>query len=254
MVMKHSRLDPETARCDAILVVQCRIDAMRWLQEELSECRKKFELVIHPIAEGKARSNEGVGDANQPTSSKDRHLLHDPFHSTPRKAIQGDVSIGFNSLSLPILVTEYKKKDNSGIFKAMNQCRIYLVSAVRFLEALNITDQPVFGLVTKGAEGSILMAWLSGETKKIYIIDRNVKTFDLTNPLDAFQFATILVRLSKHAQELKTKFEDEHYQSVLREIFKSGIPQWSKRFQNTEVKVMQSQDISQSTVDVVVKN
>ncbi|KAL4061991.1 hypothetical protein J3A83DRAFT_4114288, partial [Scleroderma citrinum] len=244
MVTQHSRLDPETARCDAILVVQCRIDTMQWLQVDLSKCRQKFDLIVHS-AEGKARSNDRVGATKaQPTSGEERHLLHDPFHFTPQKAIQGDPSIRFDSLSLPILIAEYKKKDDSGIFKAVNQCRIYLVSAVRFLEALGITDQPVFGLVTKGAEGSIFMAWLNGKTEKIYIIDRNVKTFDLTNPLDAFQFATILVRLSQHAQGLKTKFEDEDYQSTLREKFKSGIPQWSKRFQNMDVKAMQNEDIT----------
>ncbi|KAL4063391.1 hypothetical protein V8B97DRAFT_1992062 [Scleroderma yunnanense] len=255
MVAQHSRLDPETARCDAILVVQCRIDTMQWLQEVLSKCRQKFDLIVHPAAESKAHSNDRVGATKaQPTSDEERHLIHDPFHFTPQKAIQGDPSIRFDSLSLPILIAEYKKKDDSGIFKAMNQCRIYLVSAVRFLEALGITDQPVFGLVTKGAEGSILMAWLSGKTEKIYIIDRNVKTFDLTNPLDAFQFATILVRLSQHAQDLKTKFEDEVYQSTLRAKFKFGIPQWSKRFQNMDVKAMQNEDITRSTADVVIKN
>ncbi|KAL4066242.1 hypothetical protein V8B97DRAFT_1981379 [Scleroderma yunnanense] len=254
MVTQHSRLDPETARCDAILVVQCRIDTMQWLQVDLSKCRQKFDLIVHS-AEGKARSNDRVGATKaQPTSGEERHLLHDPFHFTPQKAIQGDPSIRFDSLSLPILIAEYKKKDDSGIFKAVNQCRIYLVSAVRFLEALGITDQPVFGLVTKGAEGSIFMAWLNGKTEKIYIIDRNVKTFDLTNPLDAFQFATILVRLSQHAQGLKTKFEDEDYQSTLREKFKSGIPQWSKRFQNMDVKAMQNEDITRSMADVVIKN
>ncbi|KAL4061822.1 hypothetical protein J3A83DRAFT_4115705, partial [Scleroderma citrinum] len=245
MVAKHSRLDPETARCDAILVVQCRIDTMQWLQEVLSKCRQKFDLIVHPAAESKAHSNDRVGATKaQPTSDEERHLIHDPFHFTPQKAIQGDPSIRSDSISLPILIAEYKKKDGSGIFKAMNQCRIYLVSALRFLEALGITGQPVFGLVTKGAEGSILMAWLSGKTEKIYIIDRNVKTFDLTNPLDAFQFATILVRLSQHAQGLKTKFEDEDYQSTLRAKFKSGIPQWSKRFQNMDVKAMQNEDIT----------
>ncbi|KAL4066229.1 hypothetical protein V8B97DRAFT_1981308, partial [Scleroderma yunnanense] len=255
MITQHSRLNPETARCDAILVVQCRIDTMQWLQEVLSKCRQKFDLIVHPAAEGKAHSNHRVSATKvQSTSGEERHLLHDPFHFTPQKAIQGDPSIRFDSLSLPILIAEYKKKDDSGIFKAMNQCRIYLVSALRFLEALGITGQPVFGLVTKGAEGSILMAWLSGKTEKIYIIDRNVKTFDLTNPLDAFQFATILVRLSQHAQDLKTKFEDEVYQSTLRAKFKFGIPQWSKRFQNMDVKAMQNQDITRSTVDVVIKN
>ncbi|KAL4063323.1 hypothetical protein J3A83DRAFT_4106855, partial [Scleroderma citrinum] len=245
MVAKHSRLDPETARCDAILVVQCRIDTMQWLQEVLSKCRQKFDLIVHPAAESKAHSNDRVGATKaQPTSDEERHLIHDPFHFTPQKAIQGDPSIRSDSISLPILIAEYKKKDDSGIFKAMNQCRIYLVSALRFLEALGITGQPVFGLVTKGAEGSILMAWLSGKTEKIYIMDRNVRTFDLTNPLDAFQFATILVRLSQHAQGLKTKFEDEDSQSTLRAKFKSGIPHWSKRFQNMDVKAMQNEDIT----------
>ncbi|OJA12721.1 hypothetical protein AZE42_02880, partial [Rhizopogon vesiculosus] len=45
-------------------------------------------------------------------------------------------------LLLPVLLAEYKKKDQSTIAKAMNQMRTYLVSAVRFLAALDITEQP----------------------------------------------------------------------------------------------------------------
>jgi hypothetical protein len=64
-----------------------------------------------------------------------------------------------DELLLPVLFAEYKRRDASAISTAINQMRIYQVSAVTFLSALGITDQPVFGLIVNGTLGAITMAW-----------------------------------------------------------------------------------------------
>jgi len=48
-------------------------------------------------------------------------------------------------------------------------------------------------------------------------MERNAKTFDIGNPLEAYQFATFLVRLARHSAELQRQFErvkDEVYQDT----------------------------------------
>lgn len=65
-----------------------------------------------------------------------------------------------DALLLPELIVEYKKRDETAT-KALNQSRMYLVSGVQFLAALGIKDHPVFGLVTSGPKGGIIMAWHS---------------------------------------------------------------------------------------------
>ncbi|KIK33991.1 hypothetical protein CY34DRAFT_52627, partial [Suillus luteus UH-Slu-Lm8-n1] len=69
----------------------------------------------------------------------------------------------------------------------------YQVSAVTFLSALGITDQPVFGLVVDGTLGAITMAWKTND--QIYVMERNVRYYEIRDPLQALQFVSILLRL-----------------------------------------------------------
>ncbi|KAF7371662.1 hypothetical protein MVEN_00022200 [Mycena venus] len=105
-------------------------------------------------------------------------------------------------LLLPHVVVEYKKpSDTAG--KALNRGRMYLVSIVSFYVALGIEDRPFFCLVTAGKVGVLLMAWKSSKQKKTYLMERNVMKFDISSPVQAFHFATILLRLRDDQEELK---------------------------------------------------
>ena len=58
---------------------------------------------------------------------------------------------------LPVLLTEYKKSGpGDELFKGINQLRMYLVAAVKFLHAIGVDDFPVFGLFTTGHLGIVL--------------------------------------------------------------------------------------------------
>ena len=52
-------------------------------------------------------------------------------------------------LELPILIVEYKK-DSDNLMKGTNKLRMYLTASVKFLQAVGITNIPVYGVQTDG--------------------------------------------------------------------------------------------------------
>ena len=135
------------------------------------------------------------------------------------------VSFDGNTLFLSCFVVEYKKWTDDAT-KALNQERTYLVSVVTHLATLGIKGFPVFGLVTSGQVGGVLMAWKSEVNdvrvlttffhtvpvlicvpQKINIIERNIRTYNLTSPIQAFHFASFLLRLREHTDTLKGLFD-----------------------------------------------
>ena len=163
-------------------------------------------------------------------------------------------------LLLSGFVVEYKKwNDNAA--KALNQERTYLVSAVSHLATLGIKGFAVFGLITAGQVGGIAMAWQSkvddvcplviffmlhiltiySPLKKIYIIERNIRTFNLSSPIQAFQFASFLIRLREHTDTLKELFDKGDF---LRKAEKGELSKWTMDAQVA--------DMSSEVVPVVV--
>lgn len=64
-------------------------------------------------------------------------------------------------LFFPLLFCEYKRKNYENVATAFRQAQMDCISGVESLRALGITDFPVYGLVTTGSRGSIMMAWHS---------------------------------------------------------------------------------------------
>jgi len=63
----------------------------------------------------------------------------------------------------PFLYVENKRATKS-LHQALHQCQMYCIFGVEFLAALGITDFPVFGVITAGTEGEIIMAWKSSKS------------------------------------------------------------------------------------------
>jgi hypothetical protein len=63
----------------------------------------------------------------------------------------------------PFLFVENKRATKS-LHQALHQCQMYCIFGVEFLAALGITDFPVFGVITAGTEGEIIMAWKSSKS------------------------------------------------------------------------------------------
>ncbi|KAH7923387.1 hypothetical protein BV22DRAFT_1093049 [Leucogyrophana mollusca] len=128
-------------------------------------------------------------------------------------------------LLLPVLVAEYKKKSASTVFQSMNQTRIYCVSSLKFLEAIGITNQPIFGLVVSGTKGVLWLAWSNGQ--KTFIMERNVRQYDLQDPLQTFQLAIFLSRLSRHGAQLQATVRAKQGEIIDRAKV-VALPAWSK--------------------------
>lgn len=86
------------------------------------------------------------------------------------------------------------------------------MSAVAFLSALGITNQPVFGLIVSGPHGAITIAWKNDENT--YVMDRNVRHYDITDLFQALQFVLVLPRLAHHGK----KFHDLFQENALKQL------------------------------------
>ncbi|OJA16885.1 hypothetical protein AZE42_08501 [Rhizopogon vesiculosus] len=267
-IVDHSRMEPVTGTSDAVLVVPCSravtamlecIDGSKDTQVEFLKTfilvhgkPDKQDVTLTPptnerlqvpsasflaSASGHQKKQEGKAPL-QATSShmperqqkkeqkvllQNMYLVH-PDHGQENALLDASGQ----DLLLPVLLAEYKKKDQSTIAKAMNQMRTYLVSALRFLAALDITEQPVFGLVVNGRLGAVAVAWQKNE--KIYIMERNVRHYDISDPLQAFQFVSVLLRLARHGLALRARLEQTK-DTVYKRFLESG---WSKLAQIKE--------------------
>ncbi|KAJ7757724.1 hypothetical protein DFH07DRAFT_458131 [Mycena maculata] len=173
-----------------------------------------------------AKPPSGKGQKSTPGSTEEIPLhvlrindkqLENPFAAAtpepppvPQNGLPAlDLTLFKGHLLLPHVTAEYKKHAHSES-KALNQGRVYLISVVSFYAALGIVDRPFYSLVTAGNRGAILMAWKSTKEKitdnrepQIYIMERNVCMMDISNPLEAFHFATVLIRLREDQKTLR---------------------------------------------------
>jgi hypothetical protein len=61
----------------------------------------------------------------------------------------------------------------------------------------------------------------------MYIIERNIRTFNLSSPIEAFQFASFLIRLREHTDTLKDLFEKKK-EEFLKKAERGELPKWTK--------------------------
>ncbi|KAF7790836.1 hypothetical protein EIP86_001793 [Pleurotus ostreatoroseus] len=118
---------------------------------------------------------------------------------------------------LPQLSVEYKCPSDDET-KALNQCRMYVSAAVESSTTMGIIKYPMFTLAVHGTRAALLMGWRSSDGAT-YIVERNVRKFDLLQPLQAFHLATIVLRLKARDVELKELYtkDCEDYRKKLQE-------------------------------------
>jgi hypothetical protein len=184
IVKKRASAEPDTGKCDAILVTPGSVGA--------TEIPVAFNLVKRSQSTDKKTSSDdkdkqsedkgpsGTGSFLSPPPTTIPPLSHSSpltleqisLLDNPLGVVRSESSsacalempdlpvIDSEALLLPELLVEHKKRTDRQT-KALNQDRVYLVSAVKFLAATGIKGHPIFGLVTSGTIGSVIMAWHS---------------------------------------------------------------------------------------------
>ena len=70
--------------------------------------------------------------------------------------------------------------------------------------------------------------------QKIYVMERNIRTFDLSSPLQAFHFATFLVRLRARSKDVQELFREQQA-SLMTKVKKGELKKWTKKAQFKEL-------------------
>ncbi|KAK0476871.1 hypothetical protein IW261DRAFT_1609510 [Armillaria novae-zelandiae] len=141
-----------------------------------------------------------------------------------------DITALVAKLLLAVLVVEYKKRTQT-YAKALVQAKMSLEASVRFLASLGVTKQAVFALATDGVHGAVLMGWCSSDSERVYIVERNVRTFDISQPIEVYHFVTVLLRLRKYGD---TTLKDAVESALKAKDFKPRT--WSKTAQFDRMK------------------
>ncbi|KAG7439471.1 uncharacterized protein BT62DRAFT_976861 [Guyanagaster necrorhizus] len=136
-----------------------------------------------------------------------------------------DVKELLTKLLLAVLVAEYKKPTQT-YAKAVVQAKMYAEASVRYLASLGVTKQAVFALATDGVEGAVLMAWCSSDSETVYIVERNVQTFNISSPIEVYHFVTVLLRLREYGD---TALKDAVLKALEADEFRQKS--WSKTAQ-----------------------
>ncbi|KAJ7241035.1 hypothetical protein B0H12DRAFT_1326317 [Mycena haematopus] len=214
-VNNHSHREPRNGICDTMLFLAVPAAA---------DVVAKAPFIYYPAT----NTNTGAKPPKTPlvdevllaaetkgfSPAETKELLHNPFCTRPKKLTSAETPVPNGILAfkdhliLPHSPAEYKKPSDD-LGKALNQGRMYLVSVVAFYSSIGIEGHAFYTTVTSGNLGAVIMAWKSPTSKIIYLMDRNVTTFDITIPIEAYHFATFLLRLHDDRADLKRKVEEQ---------------------------------------------
>ncbi|KAJ7090099.1 hypothetical protein C8R44DRAFT_990744 [Mycena epipterygia] len=216
-VRQRSDIEPRDGKCDAILFMS--------IPDASVEVANAADIIRYTAPSPPASNISGTG------------LLQNPFLAAPTPA--GNSLLQYTQmvpsfkghLLLPHATVEYKKRDDTTA-KALNQGRMYLVSVVSFYSALGIQDFPFYCLLTSGTLGAILMGWQSSTQEQLYLVERDVQTFDISSPRQAFYFATFLLRLRENQAELRLRVEER----LPADINLERVRKWHKSAQLQEIE------------------
>ncbi|KAK0435803.1 uncharacterized protein EV420DRAFT_1652933 [Desarmillaria tabescens] len=124
-----------------------------------------------------------------------------------------DVSI-IGTLMFVLCINENKKFLDQRGKNGVNQSRMGLVACLKFLAAIGITNFPVYSVITDGTLGTIVSAHMKDCMEGV-IYEHNVRTFDISNPVDALNVATFIMFIAmEHAQVLHDLLSEQKLQEL----------------------------------------
>lgn len=140
--------------------------------------------------------------------------------------------------SIPSLVVEYKRADDDTVAGAVNQTYMFGSGSVDFRESVGVDPgRPVIILAVDGSRGAVSMAWKSKDSGITYILERGVHIFDITQPLQAYQFATFLIQLRAQINKDRPAISKEvikHFKKTPLKLLKK----WTKTAQALEMPAL----------------
>ncbi|KAL4242827.1 hypothetical protein ABKN59_011533 [Abortiporus biennis] len=255
--------EPTRATCDAFLA--CAVEISR---DDAKKCRDAYNasrlaaLNFGPASASKTKpSSEPKDNENSdPSTTESRNddttsPSAEPLYEFPFRNHSGDYAANTprdlslppsptsTSMStaivilLPVLMAAYGNP-SCNESEATNQGRLHCIAAVRYLASIGIKDYPVYVLVTHGTIAGLTMAWYSTTNNNTYIMERNVRKFDITVPIQAFHLATVIMRLKVKGDELKERVAND--QDILNNIFREDGKEWAMGDdeENTEPAVL----------------
>ncbi|KAF5373359.1 hypothetical protein D9615_007364 [Tricholomella constricta] len=199
-VRGHCIVEPVSAKVDAALVAPV---SLPYLEESSTSTLKLKEVVGRAALIQFSKTSPPANQAHMPQQ------LSVPDASTNSE----------RRLRLKIFFAQYKKADQE-LGDVLYQAHMGCTSAVTFLDELGLFEEPVFYIVTLGSVGWLHMGWKSSD--KIFLVDKDVKRFDISNTIDCLHLAVILMRLAKRGQDLVNKYA----------ATEQSIQQLNERFRN----------------------
>ncbi|KAK0462533.1 uncharacterized protein EV420DRAFT_1735085 [Desarmillaria tabescens] len=129
-------------------------------------------------------------------------------------------------LLLAVLVVEYKKPTQT-YAKALVQAKMYPEASVRYLASLGVTRKVFSRSLRMALKGPF--SWrsvLATQRQAVYIVERNVQTFNISSPIEVYHFVTVLLRLREYGD---TTLKDAVEEALMADGFKQTS--WSKTAQ-----------------------
>ncbi|KAF8075836.1 hypothetical protein FPV67DRAFT_1469446 [Lyophyllum atratum] len=179
------------------------------------------------VTDSEDESADGIEIAN-------KHSLNLPVQTAGPTLLQEGVLDMRKDLFLPLITTANKRAQGNFQTTSVNQGRMYAIACTKFYAALGSYGIPVFTIITEGPIAVITVTY--GEIweehpfdrkkydgsnigkegglqqpvpkpTKVHIVERNVVSYDISNPLGILNFATFLIKL-----------RIEHAPNILKEV------------------------------------
>ncbi|PPQ75476.1 hypothetical protein CVT26_015959 [Gymnopilus dilepis] len=174
------------------------------------------------ILGGIAKADRAICAIVQPIQGSEviSTIIHSTFVDPPR--IEG------SEIGLPYCHVKYKR-DSEDEDIAYEHLKEACISTVHLLSLLGILDFPVFGLLTSGGKGTVILTWKSIEQTPsqpgsgcVFVMDHLVHTFDISKSFETLQFIFTLYRIFKFGEKLQELLHDRDLSSCS-EIFGAGM-------------------------------
>ncbi|PBL04077.1 hypothetical protein ARMGADRAFT_1158018 [Armillaria gallica] len=241
VIKKRAQQEPDNARCDSLLAFPLSIPDSISRRNRPEPLVRGWDKLKPPSQDDQPDEPSKVQEKPVETVPQQKQRMKSPFfinasETQTFKLTQSQLAkIVENLLGshlIAVLFGEYKKPDEED-GKAVNQCKMYIVSGAMHLKSLGITRYPVFGLATNGTVGALLCCWYSKRLDRVFIMDRNIRLFDIASPIQAYHFMTFPLRLRRWSDEQLKK-----HQARISKDADAFLPDrsWTRKAQKDEAK------------------